>query len=170
MNKPSKYKKGVFSFIAPIFILFINLNADAAIFNTNVSVIVLQQTCNVTSTINPNQPITIDFGDISVPKINGSEYQREIPFNLICSNSENNPALKLRMTGSAGTYSNMLGTSRDNLSLIFRFGNNTLNLNSWANFNYNSRPKLTAAPFTTSHSSLTGGAFTASATLVIEYQ
>lgn len=168
MSKSREYKKGIFKFVVPIIILFFNVNANAAIFNTNV--IVLQQTCDVTSTINPNQPITIDFGDISVPKINGSEYQKEIPFNLICSDGVNNPALKLRMTGSPGTYSNMLATSRDNLSLIFRFGNNTLDLDSWANFNYNSRLKLTAAPFTTSHSTLTGGAFTANSTLVIEYQ
>ncbi|MDR9614599.1 fimbrial protein [Providencia rettgeri] len=170
MNKSRKCKRGFVNGITSILIFLVNFNVNATIFNANVSVIVLQQTCDITSSINPNQPITIDFGDISVPKINGLEYQREIPFNLNCSDGANNPALKLRIVGSDGIYSTMLGTSRDNLSIIFRFGNNILNLNGWANFNYSLRPKLTAAPFTMSHSTLTGGTFTASATLVVEYQ
>ncbi|MDR7021458.1 fimbrial protein [Aeromonas salmonicida] len=121
--------------------------------------------------INGNNAISVDFGnDMLAGRIDGVNYEKPISYTLECTGATNN-SLKLQFQGSGASFdSTVLTTSKTDLGLELRSDGSKLPLNSWLLFTDPARPVLTAVPVKSSGSTLSGGAFTATSTLLVDYQ
>lgn len=144
----------------------------AQTYNLTVKVTVVEKTCDIYGNGGPNQPISVDFGDMIIKNINGTNYETEIPYTLNCADAASNPALKLKFDGTrmTGQAANVLKTSDSNLGLRLKAGGSNLNLGTWRNFNYATKPVLTATPISSGTGGINDGQLTATATLSVEYQ
>ncbi|MDV5226082.1 MULTISPECIES: fimbrial protein [Providencia] len=144
----------------------------AEIYTLTVKVTVVEKTCDIYGNQGPNQPITVEMGDLIIKNIDGKRYNTEIPYILECGNSADNPALKLKINGTqmAGQAANVLKTSVDNLGLALKADSSNLNIGAWHKFNYKTRPRLSVTPIASGTGGINDGEMTASATLSVEYQ
>ncbi|KYQ98872.1 exotoxin [Serratia plymuthica] len=124
-------------------------------------------------TINYGRTIEVDFGnDVLTTRVDGSNYRRQIPYSVQCSGNTTN-AMTLQIEGSgAGFGYNVLRTSKPDLgiALFVTDANVPLPLNTMIKFTYPGIPTLNAAPTKRAGSTLTAGAFSAGATLKVDYQ
>lgn len=146
--------------------------ALAETYTLTVKVTVVEKTCDVYGSGGPNQPINVDFGDMVIKNVNGTNYETEIPYTLDCEDAASNPALKLKFDGTrmTGQAANVLTTSDKNLGLRLKVGGSNLNLGAWRNFNYATKPALTATPIGSGTGGINDGQMTATGTLSVEYQ
>lgn len=146
----------------------------AETYTLTVKVTVVEKTCDVYGNGGPNQPISVDFGDMIIKNVNGTNYETDIPYKLNCEDAADNPALKLKLkfdgTRMTGQAANVLKTSDNNLGLRLKAGGSNLNLGTWRNFNYATPPALTATPVGSGTGGINDGQLMASATLSVEYQ
>jgi type 1 fimbria pilin len=121
--------------------------------------------------LNNNTDISVNFGnDLLAGRVNGANYAQPIPYTLDCTGAPTN-ALKLQFQGTgAGFDTSVLETSKSDLGLELRSNGVKLPMNTWFNFTDPARPALTAVPVKATGSTLTGGAFTAASTLLVDYQ
>lgn len=144
--------------------------------------------------VNSGQPIDVDFGDITgnMSTINGSEFttrfQKEIIYTISCPGGIQNNALKIKIDGSSavGTspvstkYGNVLATTTSTLGILLTkkpseyINDNAIKLGEWNNFTYPELMKIYATPVRTNIGAnlggVSGGDFTASATIQLAYQ
>lgn len=121
-------------------------------------------------TINDDQPIEVDFGDVMTTRVDGINYRMPVNYALSCSNASSN-AMKLQVNGSGASFdSTLLRTNKTGLGIELRQGNNKLPVNRWLSFTYPQKPELWAIPVKQSGTTLTGGEFTAGATMKVAYQ
>lgn len=122
-------------------------------------------------TINNNQTISVDFGDeVMTTRIDGVNYRQAINYTLNCDIQKSNN-LKMSLQGSTANFnSGLLRTDKNGLGIALYRGAQPLNINTWFNYTYPSKPELYAVLVKQSGVNLTGGEFTASATLLIDYQ
>lgn len=147
--------------------------AWAETYTLTVKVTVVEKTCDIYGDGGAGQPISVDMGDIIIKNINGIDYAKtDIPYTLDCEDVGDNPALKLKFDGTqmAGQAANVLITSENNLGLRLLADGSNLNLATWRNFNYNTKPTLSVVPVSSGDGGVNDGIFTASATLSVEYQ
>ena len=144
----------------------------AETYTLTVKVTVVEKTCDVYGSGGPNQPISVDFGDMVIKNVNGTNYETEIPYTLNCEDAASNPALKLKFDGTrmTGQAANVLTTSDKNLGLRLKAGGSNLNLGTWRNFNYATKLVLTATPIGSGTGGINDGQMTATGTLSVEYQ
>lgn len=145
----------------------------AETFTLTVKVTVVEKTCDIYGNGGPGQPISVDMGDIIIKNIDGQSYAKtDIPYTLDCEDSADNSALKLKFDGTqmTGQVANVLKTSENNMGLRLLADGINLNLATWHNFNYASKPVLSVVPVSSGTGGVNDGAFTASATLSVEYQ
>ncbi|MDP9513538.1 fimbrial protein [Pseudomonas protegens] len=109
----------------------------------------------------------IDFAEVRTDEINGREGARKIPYQIICKNPSQSPALKLKFFGTTGFNAEVLQTSTSNLGVRFLVNGKRQPLNSEFSVNYASVPTLEAVLDAKPGSVLRPGAFTANAVLVI---
>lgn len=121
--------------------------------------------------INSNGPISVDFGsNLLAGRIDGVNYEQPLNYTMDCSGASSN-ALRLSIIGTkAGFDPDLVGTSKGSLGIAIRMDGSLLPMEEWRAFTYPSRPVLTAVPVKDSGSTLTGGAFTAAAILLVAYQ
>lgn len=122
--------------------------------------------------INNNQTIEVNFGDVMTNRVDGSNYEQALNYTLSCTGNASN-ALKMQLVGTqagSGFASNVLQTDAAGLGIALKNGGSAMALNSWTNFTYPTLPVLTAVPVKGSGVTLSGGAFSASATMRVEYQ
>lgn len=132
-----------------------------------VKVTVVKPPC----TVNGNKPIEVDFGDVMTTRIDGSNYRQPVIYTLSCTGGDAWNAMKLQVQGSAASFdATALGSDKAGLAVRLQNGTTTLPVNSWLNFTYPSKPALWAVPVMQSGVTLTGGMFTAAATLNVDYQ
>ncbi|AHG21885.2 hypothetical protein Z042_21425 [Chania multitudinisentens RB-25] len=122
-------------------------------------------------TINNNQTIQVDFGDeVMTSRIDGVNYKQAITYSLSCDIQKSNN-LQMRIQGNGASFNlGVLRTNKTELGIALYRGTQPLNINTWFNYTYPSQPVLYAVPVKRSGTNLTGGEFTASATLLIDYQ
>ncbi|HCR2978925.1 TPA: fimbrial protein [Serratia marcescens] len=120
--------------------------------------------------INGNQTIRVDFGDdLITTKVDGSNYIRQVDYTLECRNNSKN-AMKMKVVGTAAAFnSSAIQSSKANLAIALRANGNPLTIGSWLNFTYPDKPLLQAVPVKGS-GTLSAGAFSAAATLMVDYQ
>lgn len=133
---------------------------------------VLERTCDVFSQAGSNKLIEIDFENIVSPKVDGVAYEMTIPYRLSCSGSgSNDSALQLYFLGDTAIFNDKyLTTSETQLGLILKADNVVLPVGQKYEFYYSKVPVLTATPVIGNKGGLIGGTFTASTTLMINYQ
>lgn len=121
--------------------------------------------------INNNQPITVDFTDaVMTTRVDGNNYLQPVKYTLACSNQLSNK-MKIQIKGVDAEFANgALQTSNENLGIALSSGVTPLPVNGWINFTYPNLPVLQAVPVKRPGASLVGGIFSASATMVVEYQ
>lgn len=121
-------------------------------------------------TINDDRPIEVEFGDVMTTRVDGNNYRMPVNYSLICTGGSSN-AIKIQVQGSGASFdSTVLQTNRAGLGIELQRGNNKLAVNSWLNFNYPDKPELWAVPVKQNSVALTGGEFTAGATMKVAYQ
>jgi len=135
--------------------------------NVNVSATIMDPPC----IINGNSPISVNFGnDILISRIDGYNYEQPIAYTLDCSAATSN-LLKMQLKGSGATFNSvLLATNKVNLGIELRSNGSKLAVNNWLNFTNPARPVLTAVLVKNAAIAPTGGVFSASSTLVVEYQ
>ncbi|ELY3098567.1 TPA: fimbrial protein [Serratia marcescens] len=121
-------------------------------------------------TINDDRPIEVDFGDVMTTRVDGNNYKMPVNYALSCSDAWSN-AMKLQVNGNGASFDGtVLQTNKTGLGIELRQGDNKLAVNSWLNFTYPQKPELWAVPVKQSGTTLTGGEFTAGATMKVAYQ
>lgn len=121
--------------------------------------------------VNGNRDIPIDFGnDIIISRIDSRIYERPIPYVLDCS-SATSKSLKMQLRGGGASFdTTVLSTSKANLAIELKSNGTKMAVNSWHNFTDPTRPALSAVLVKNRSGTVTGGAFTATSTLLVEYQ
>ncbi|MCO7508689.1 fimbrial protein [Serratia fonticola] len=121
-------------------------------------------------TINSNRPIEVIFGDVMTTRVDGNNYRMPVNYTLLCTDSAHN-AVKLQIQGNGASFdSTLLQTDKAGLGIELQQEGSKLAVNNWVNFTYPNKPVLWAVPVKQSGSTLTGGEFTASATMKVDYQ
>jgi len=124
--------------------------------------------------LNNNQQQLINFGDILLTRIDGSNYKRAVPLSLSCTNLAKN-GLRMTLQGDVTTFSSSgaLKTSNGKLGIAFYVNNTRQAINQPLNINYTTLPTLEVAPVkntAASYLDTDGGYFSALATLKVDYQ
>ena len=118
--------------------------------------------------INGESTLNVPFGDdLMTTRIDGVSYKRVVPYTVTCGPQPTN-FMTLKLTGTgAGFDSSALGTSKSNLGIRLLVGGVAWPLNTTVNFTYPNLPDVKAVLVKKTGSTLTGGTFSASATLVV---
>ncbi|CAI8791529.1 fimbrial protein [Pseudomonas serboccidentalis] len=141
--------------------------ADAAPATTtiNVTVTVTAPTC----VINDGRVIEVDFGnDVMTTRVDGNNYMKTVDYTLKCDSAQSN-AMKMQIQG-AGTSNNLLSTNKSGLAIAFLNNGASFPMNTWSNFTLPNKPNLQAVPVKSGSQVLTGGEFSAAATMMVDYQ
>lgn len=120
--------------------------------------------------INDEKPIEVDFGEVMTTRVDGSNYRLPVTYTLNCKDVRSN-ALKLQVQGTGAAFDGtVLQTNKAGLGIELQQGDTKLPLNGWLNFTYPNQPELWAVPVKQRGATLTGGEFTAGATMKVDYQ
>ncbi|WP_262504755.1 fimbrial protein [Serratia liquefaciens] len=132
-----------------------------------VKVIVVAPT---SCTINDDQPIEVDFGDVMTTLVDGGNYRMPVNYTLLCKAGSPN-AMKLQVRGNGASFdSTLLSTNKAGLGIALQRGDGKQAINSWMNFTYPDKPELWAVPVKQRGATLTGGEFSAGATMIATHQ
>ncbi|ELY2670854.1 fimbrial protein [Cronobacter sakazakii] len=138
----------------------------------------IQITVSVTISIEPceinhNQDIDVDFGDnVITTEVAQGIYEKAIDYTLDCGNAIPGKMLKMRLVGNGASFdSDVLKTSVDALGVKFKNNGVDYPLNSDVNFiSQENKPALTAMLVKKNGTRLPTGAFSAGATMMVDYQ
>ncbi len=121
--------------------------------------------------INNGSTLDVPFGnDLLTSRIDGVNYRRDVPYTVRCDSPFSN-ALTLELKGSGAAFDNrVLLTRKPDLGVKLFVNGADWPLNTAVNFTYPNLPVVQAVPVKRVGSKLTGGAFDATATLVVDYQ
>ncbi|WP_234262457.1 fimbrial protein [Klebsiella aerogenes] len=127
-------------------------------------------------TFNGGNDIEVPFGDnIMIKYIDGVSYRKvPVPYGLVCDTSDYSYSSKLKLTliGEEAPFgSGLLKTNKTALGIQFMTDSGNLPMNTDLNFEYSSgAPALYAVLAQDSANTLTGGEFSATATIMVDYQ
>lgn len=142
------------------------LMVQADVTNVTVKVTIVAAAC----TVNDNQAIEVNFGDVATNRVDGTNYRKPVSYTLSCSEGASK-AMKLQVQGTGSAFDgSLLGTDVSGLGIRMQNGSSNLPLNQWVNFTYPDKPTLWAVPVKQSGVTLSGGRFSAAATLKVTYQ
>jgi type 1 fimbria pilin len=120
--------------------------------------------------INGDQPIEVNFDEVVTTQVDGYNYLREVPYRVQCTGATSN-GMVMRIQGTgAGFGTNVLGTNQANLGIALLNNGQPQPLDSDIKFTYPSLPELKAVPVKFPGSTLKAGAFSAGATMTVNYQ
>ncbi|MGR2706451.1 exotoxin [Pseudomonas sp. IB20] len=121
--------------------------------------------------INSGGTLDVPFGnDLLTSRIDGVNYRRAVPYTVVCDSPFNN-AMTLELKGTAASFDrNVLLTRKPDLGVKLFVNGADWPLNTAVNFTHPNFPTVQAVPVKRAGSTLTGGAFDAAATLVVDYQ
>lgn len=118
--------------------------------------------------VNAAGTLLVPFGsDLMTTQINGVNYVKAVPYTVTCGPQPTN-LMTLRLTGTgSGFDATALGTSKTDLGIRLMVDGVTWPLNTTVNFTHPSLPVVTAVLVKRTGRTLTAGAFSAAATLVV---
>lgn len=121
--------------------------------------------------INGGSTLNVPFGnDLLTSRVDGVNYRRGVPYTVICDSPFSN-ALTLELKGTGAAFdSRVLATRKADLGVKLFVNGADWPLNTRVNFTHPNLPVVQAVPVKRVGSKLTGGAFDATATLVVDYQ
>ena len=121
--------------------------------------------------IHGESTLNVPFGDdLMTTRIDGVSYKRVVPYTVTCGPQPSNDMRLILQGGGAGFDSTLLSTSNSNLGVKLLINGVSWKLNSSVNFTYPTLPKMEAVLVRNLDSTLSGGAFSATATLVLAPQ
>lgn len=154
-----------------LFLSFILFSAPQAIAATDITF--HGTLINLTCKIGDDNPIDIDFGDeVVTDLIDGEHYLHAVPLQITC-NEDYNGDLNFSVIGTPSSFENSaLVTDVAGLGIRFLDAstNTPIELNKAYRYKNNNNVDLTVVPVKEASTSLPGGAFTASAQLLVEPQ
>lgn len=119
--------------------------------------------------INDNKAIAVEFGNVMMTRLDGSQYRRPVNYTLDCRGAPSG-AMRIQIQGNGAAFDgSVLQTSTSGLGIRLQQGSAQLAINSWLNFTYPQKPTLWAIPIKQPGVTLTGGDFTAVATMKVDY-
>lgn len=141
--------------------------ANTATATIELTVTIIAPPC----TINNNQAITVEFGEVMTTRVDGSNYRMPINYTLDCNGASSN-AMTLQIQGNGASFdSAVLQTTNPALGVQLQVDSTSLPINTVAvKFTYPNNPVLFAVPVKSDGATLTGGEFTAAATMKVDYQ
>lgn len=118
--------------------------------------------------VNGNNTLTVPFGsNLVAAQIDGVNYRKQVPYTVTCGPQPTND-MTIELQGGGASFDRaLLMTSKSNLGIKFLVGGATWSLNSPVNFTYPTLPQMEAVLVAKPGSTLAGGVFSASATIVI---
>ncbi|WP_248749325.1 fimbrial protein [Pseudomonas sp. MWU15-20650] len=121
--------------------------------------------------INAGSTLDVPFGnDLLTSRVDGVNYRRGVPYTVTCNSPFSN-ALTLELKGTAASFDGRaLATRKADLGVRLFVNGADWPLNTAVNFTYPNLPVVQAVPVKRAGSTLTGGVFDATATLVVDYQ
>lgn len=120
--------------------------------------------------INDDRPVEVEFGDVMTTRVDGDNYKMPVNYTLSCTGGTSN-AMKLQVKGNGAAFdATVLKTNKTGLGIELRQGDGKLAVNSWLSFTYPNKPELWAVPVKQAGTTLTGGEFSAGATMAVDYQ
>ncbi|MBK5436007.1 fimbrial protein [Pseudomonas sp. TH32] len=133
----------------------------------NVTVILTAPPC----TVNNNSIVVVDFGsDVQTTLVDGSYKIMQVPYTLQCPAGAPR-TMNIRIDGTGAAFDrNVLGTNISNFGIAILNGGTRLPINSSKDFTYPNLPQLYAVPVKRTGATLSGGVFSAVATMRVEYQ
>ncbi|MGR7304890.1 fimbrial protein [Klebsiella aerogenes] len=121
--------------------------------------------------ISNDRDIEIHFNKVGIHKVDGQRYMQEIPYTLTCEETDPSFVLKMTIKGMpSGFEESALKTNANGLGIRILQNGQQLKINDALTINYNNPPKLKAVPVQQSGVTLTEQDFSATATLLAEYQ
>ncbi len=122
-------------------------------------------------TIDSGSSIDIDFDKVRIQRIDGVNYRKSVPYAIHCAAGTLPWELKLSVKGTATTFeSSALQSSEADMGIRLLQNGLAFQLNTPLVINLSAPPVLEAVPVKRPGASLQPGAFTATATLLAEYQ
>jgi len=121
--------------------------------------------------VNGGEPIVVDFGnEVMTTRIDGTEYKKRIAFTLDCSEAISQKQ-KLRISGgtAAAFDPQAIAGDRAGFGIALYEGNNRYTPGDWLPFTEPAVPELYAVPVKQDGVTLSGGAFSILASLVVAY-
>lgn len=120
--------------------------------------------------INNGNTILVDFGEVMSTRIDGQRYKQPVNYTAECTKMPTN-AMTLAITGNtAGFDAGLLQTEIAGLGVRMLYQGRQLNPGEKVKFTYPVFPALEAVPVRDMTAVLTGGDFSAVATLELDYQ
>jgi type 1 fimbria pilin len=124
--------------------------------------------------INGDRPIEVDFNDVMTTRVDGNTYRMPVNYTLSCPAGAPSNAMKLQVRGTGADFdAKVLKTTQPGLGVQLQEKDRSkISINTWRNFDYvgSTGPELWAVPVKQSGMTLTGGEFTAAATMEVAYQ
>lgn len=143
--------------------------AKTATATVTVKITVVEPPCD----INNNNLIEVNFGnDVMTTRVDGEYKKMPIVYAVQCQGGAAGAA-RMRIEGNGATFdSEVLKTNRTDLGIELLNVNSgkRLPINRWLNFNYPALPVLEAVPVKRVGAKLSGGVFSAGATMMVEYR
>lgn len=121
--------------------------------------------------INNNNLIEVNFGnDVMTTRVDGEYKKMPINYTLQCQGGASN-AVRMLIDGQGAAFDGgVLKTNKSDFGIELLNSGKRLPINGWLNFTYPNQPTLEAVPVKRSGARLSGGAFSASATMKVEYR
>lgn len=146
-----------------------SVRADDSSATVTVTVTINSAPC----VINNNQNIDVDFGsNMAVTDVAAGMIERPITYALDCSTMDTEKSLKMMIQGTGTDFNgDVLKTSMTDLGIKIKANGSDYPLNTAFNFaSADSKPTLTALLVQKPGARLQTGAFTAGATMTVDYQ
>ncbi|MND56852.1 hypothetical protein D3C80_479690 [compost metagenome] len=124
-------------------------------------------------TVSNDEVIDVSFGNIRVNGVNGKDNTQVIPYSVDCHGAPDDSPLQLTIIGTEESYDDAaLTTSADGLGLQIQANGQAMRLNKPLSTTLGelSSLTLTAVPVKDTAKTLTEQPFTATATLIAQYQ
>lgn len=122
--------------------------------------------------LNGGEPVVVDFGnEVMTTRIDGEEYKMPVAFTLDCSGASSSKQ-RLRISGAPADFDPqaIAGGMQPGFAIALYDGEQRYTPGKWLPFTDPAVPKLYAVPVKKNGVTLTGGAFSVMASLVVDYQ
>jgi type 1 fimbria pilin len=141
--------------------------AKTATATVTVKVTVVAPPCE----INYNNLIEVNFGnDVMTTRVGGDYKKMPIVYSVQCKGGASN-AVRMLIDGNGATFDReVLGTAKTDFGIALLKNGTPMPINTWLDFTYPNLPQLEAVPVKRIGATLTGGAFSAGATMKVEYR
>ncbi len=141
--------------------------AKTATATVTVKVTVVAPPCE----INNNNLIEVNFGnDVMTTRVDGDYKKMPVTYSVQCKGGASN-AVRMSIAGNGAAFdAGVLKTGKTDFGIALLNNGGRMPINTWLDFTYPNLPKLEAVPVKRAGASLTGGPFSAGATMKVEYR